>query len=408
MTHNKIARNIKLYRWSMTLMEPFFWGPILIFYIQHAGHMSLPEIYFMEAVVIFGCVILEIPSGALADMIGRKKTILAGSLFLVLSVIGFALITSPIWVWAMNVMWMFGFSLRSGADSAFLYDSLKELGKENDYQKIQGAVVGNRLFIMAIAALVTGFLAEIDIRLPAILSIPAVVIASALTFFFTEPVLSGRNHFKRSAGKLKSVVNFLKEQFGLMKFSVLFVANHKAVKWIILFATLVGVASKVWFFTYNPYFELVDLDLRFYGIMFFLFNIIAWLFSRYAYRIEKKVPEYNLVVIIILLIGLPIFIMGTFVIKLAISLMLFQNVVRGFMSPFFGGFINKHLDSGNRATVLSIKSAVSGLAQFISLGLFGFMLGILPLDVNLQILGIITLVLGIFSIYTYRKIFPRA
>ncbi len=305
----------------------------------------------------------------------------------------------------MNIMWMFGLSLQSGADSAFLYDSLKILGRENEYQKIQGSVMGNRLFFMAVASLFTGVLADIHLRLPAILSIPSVVIGSAITFFFVEPIPRIVQKSQKLETRLIRFWKFIKEQFGLMKFSVLFVANHKAVKWIILFSTLIGVASKTWFFTYNPYFELVDLDLKLYGVIFFFLNIIAWLASRYAYKAERMFSEKTLIILIILLIGIPVFIMGTITTKVMVSLVFFQNVVRGFMEPFLGGFINKHLDSENRATVLSIKSAITGFGQTIALGIFGFMLGILPLETNLQLLGIATLIGGYISVRAYRKIF---
>ncbi len=58
--------------------------------------MSLSEIYLMEAVVVGEIVLLEIPSGALADLIGRKKTILLGQFLIFLSAVLFALIDSPL------------------------------------------------------------------------------------------------------------------------------------------------------------------------------------------------------------------------------------------------------------------------------------------------------------------------
>jgi hypothetical protein len=300
---------------------------------------------------------------------------------------------------------MFGAALRSGADSAFLYDSLKQVGRENEYQKIQGAVFGNKLLLMAAASLATGFLAEVHMRLPMILSIPSVVVGSVLTFFFVETGFKKTLDTKPVRNKLSAIITFTKEQFKLMKFSVLFVANHKAVKWIVLFSTLIGVSSKVWFFTYNPYFELVHLDLAWYGVVFAFLNVIAWLASKYAYRIEEKLSEKTLVIGLVLLIALPVFLMGSVVGLFSVSLVLFQNIVRGFMEPFFGGFLNKHLDSHNRATVLSIKSAVMGFGQTVMLGLFGFTLGILPLAVNLQLLGVMVLVGGYVGVYTYKKIF---
>ena len=394
MTSNNIAKNIKLYHWSMVFAEPLFWGPIIILYLQHLGHMSLSEIYFMEAAVLLGFIFLEIPSGALADLIGTKKTMFIGSVLHALGAIGFVFITTATSAWIVNMIFMIGSSLKSGADSAFLFDSLKAIGKEADYKKVQGKAFGNRMLFMAFASLAAGFLAEIDLRLPAILSVPGMIASCALIVFFIEPKITEKYRFKK--------------QLDLMKISILFVANHKAVKWIVLFSTLIGVASKIWFFTYNPYFELVDLELKYYGMLFFLFNLVAWYFSRYAYRIEKRISEGWSIVLMVLFIGAPMLLMGSFVTTLSISMILFQNAIRGFMEPFFGGFLNRHLDSKNRATVISIKSAVLNFVQFIGLSTFGVMLKVWTLPTCLQMVGVATLVLGAYGIYTYRKIFPQA
>jgi len=191
----------------------------------------------------------------------------------------------------------------------------------------------------------------------------------------------------------------------MMKSGILFTANHKEVKWIIGFTTLIGVTSKIWFFTYNPYFELVKLDLRLYGIVFFALNIIAWFFSRYAHRISGRFTERSILILMVFLIGLPILFMGSVVSVVSVCMVFPQNIVRGFMRPFFGEFLNRHLNSENRATVISVQQSVGGLAQFVALGAFGFLLKSWGLALCLQILGVAVLGLGIKAILKYKKIF---
>ncbi|KKS30667.1 MAG: Major facilitator superfamily [Parcubacteria group bacterium GW2011_GWC2_42_11] len=190
-----------------------------------------------------------------------------------------------------------------------------------------------------------------------------------------------------------------------MKASLLFVANNKEIKWIVGFSTLIAVSSKVWFLTYNPYFELVHLDVRYYGIVFFFLNLVAWFFCKNAYRIKERFGEARVVVLLLLAIALPIMIMGTFVGVFSISLVLMQNVVRGMARPFFSAFLHKHLTSDKRATVDSISSAVNGLCQFLALGMFGVMLSVWQLSFCLQLLGLSVLVLGVYSISRYYTVF---
>lgn len=391
MDEKEVRRNIMLYKLYAVLGEPILWGPTLILFIQRLGKMSLSEIYLMEAVVVGGIVLLEIPSGALADLIGRKKTILLGQLLILASAIVFALIDSPFDVWVSNILCMIGFVCRSGADSAFLYDSLKEGKREGEYKQIEGSAMGGRLLAYGICSLSVGFLSEIDLRLPFILTIPWVSISCLIVLCFKEPIQTRKYNFR--------------EQMDLMKISILFVANHKAIKWIVGYISLIVVSSKLWFFTYNPYFELVELEIRYYGVIFCLLNIVAWFFSYNAYRIEGRIGERLCMIGMILFIGLPILLMGTIVSQAMVSMVLLQNVVRGFMVPFLGDFLNRQLDSKNRATVISIKSAVSGFVSVVSLSLFGFVLKIWPLTFSLRILGVTVLLLGFVKILQYKKLF---
>lgn len=391
MNNTDVERNIRLYKWHMLLQEPLLWGPILITSIMHLGHMSLSEIYVMEAIVILGIVVLEIPSGALADIIGRKKTVFFGIAFFSLGVLWFALIHNPLDVWGANILSMVACALCSGADSSLLYDSLKDVGRENEYKKIHGGALGNRLLLVATCSLFTGFLADIHLRLPLILSVPGVMISAILVLFMVEP-----QQTKKFA---------VKEQLRLIKISVLFVTNHKRLKWIIGFLTLIAVASKIWFFTYNPYFENVHLDIKYFGLLFFLMNIVAWFFSKYSYLIEKKISDQNTIILMILLVACPIIFMGTVVTKLSVSMVVIQNVVRGLSIPFFSEFTHRHLNSENRATVMSIQSAVVSLTQFVALTVFGFLLDLYSLPVCLQILGICVIFFGVLCIIKYHKIF---
>ena len=391
MNNSALFRNIRLYYWYQAFNEPIFWGPILITYIIHIGQMPLADIYLMESIVVLSLIFLEVPSGALADLIGRKKTIVLGGVFGLFDIIWFSCANSPFDIWVANFLWIIGFSLKSGADSALIYDSLKILNLEKEYKRIEGRSFSTRLLLFAFGSIVAGLLAEINLRLPVLLSSVGVAISLFASCFFKEPNSIEEYSFK--------------EQLNLMKISFLFIINHLEVKWLVGFSSLIALTSKIWFFTYNPYFELVSLDLRYYGVIFFLLNIIAWLSSRYAYLVEKFISEKMIIITIITLLAVPILLMGTFVILPAVSLVLIQNFVRGFSRPFFQDFINSRIESKNRATVISIKSAVDGLSQFISLGIFCLLLNNFCLPFCLQILGVFVLVMGIISVFYYRKIF---
>ncbi len=393
MNEGESRRNVLLYRLYVIFNEPLFWGPILIVSLQKLAGMSLPEIYYMEAIVLCICVVLDIPSGALADVIGRKQTIIIGRVFLFGSILFFAIMTNATEAWVGNILWAIGYTLQSGADTSLLYETLKERGREDKYKKVQGQAVGARLVLVAFCSLVVGLLAEIDLRLPLLLCLPFALIPLVSSFFWREPIQTEKYSVQKQVETLMQGASF--------------VLRSVEVRWMVGFAALIMSTSKVWFFTYNPYFELVGMPIAHFGIIFFLLNIVAWLSSHYAYKIEQALGERRCVLVTVLCVGGPIMLMALIPIHPFAYLVVVQNVVRGFMRPFFEDYIHYHIsasESGNiRATVMSAQTTVANLTAVAGLTGFGFLVGHLSLLNSLLILGTLCLVLGMLSYWSYLR-----
>jgi len=396
MTKAQAERNIKLYYLFQLFKEPLFWGAILITFINRVSGMTLADMYFMEAICVIGIVILDSPFGALADLIGRRKTMFIGICIWSLKLLIFASAVNPLMIWLANFLWVLGAALLSGADTSMLADSLKFLGREQDFQKIEGRSNAYRLGLTAVCAISIGYLAEINLRLPVYLGVPFMLIACVAAYLMIEPPVIAQRTKNRQ------------EYFRLLRVSALFVYNHTKIKWIIAFSTLIAVVSKVWFFTYNPYFELVNLPLAYFGWIFFLLNIVAAICSHEAHRLTKYLGELGGVIMMVVLIAVPIWLMGAYVAPIMVLMVLMQNVVRGYMGPFLGGLLHQHLDSENRATVASLKSTVNNIGQFVVLAIFGLALNTWTLASCLQILGISTLLIGLLLSVSFYQIFQPA
>jgi MFS family permease len=391
MKTNHVRRNIILYKLFALFNEPLFWGPILIISLEKLAHMKLHDIYFMESAVMIICVILNVPAGALADVIGRKKTLIMGRILLLASEVGFVTMRSPLHAWIANVLWAFGYSLQSGADVSLLYQSLKAGRFHGKFVKIEGCAVGGRLLLTAFCSLLVGPLAMIDLRVPLYCCLPFMTIPLIVSFFFEEPRVAERYSIKRQVQTLKNGFSYA--------------ISSPEIRWMIGFSALLMGASKVWFFTYNPYFEAVKIPLTYYGVIFFLLNIVAWAFSHWAHRIKNVLTERSCVASMIACVGIPIVIMGLLPYPIMAYLVICQNVVRGFMRPFSEGFMNRHIESESiRVTVLSTRSALSDMVTVMALAWFGFMEKGLSLLPSLTVLGIAVLVLGRISYVRYRKL----
>lgn len=391
MNQKEAERNIVLFKIFQVFHEPLFWGPVLIYYMMHVGKMALADIYIMEAVVLVISIVLEIPTGALADMIGRRKTMLIGALFLLGDIAILGIASNPLMVWISDIVWALGFAFMSGADTSFLYDTLKSLGRGNEYKGIIGRSTCYRLVLIAVCSLFAGYIAEINIRLPLILCLPSMILMVVIVYLFKEPESGNGYKFRK--------------QLTLMRDGILHAIFTPRLLWIVVFSAFIAAISKAWFFTYNPYFEKVEISLQYYGYIFFLLNIIAAIFSYNAEKMNAKFSNSQSVAGMVVFLGFPILAMGVFLSQWAISMIFIQNIVRGYFRPFIDHMMHDFIDSEKRATVASVKAATAEGAEVVALGIFSVLLKNYTLDASLIMLGGFTLIAGVVLIAHYKKVF---
>jgi MFS family permease len=112
--------------------------------------------------------VLEVPSGILADKFSRRNLILIGRVFKVCAFIawlgaGSGLFFGPFWYFAVGFMlWGASGALFSGTFLALVYDELKAYGRENEYEKVQGWMISASTSGIATALFIGGFVAEIS------------------------------------------------------------------------------------------------------------------------------------------------------------------------------------------------------------------------------------------------------
>lgn len=384
-------RNLFLYNVYMTFSEPLFWGPILVSAMISLGHMSLQEIFIMESIMLAIVFALEIPSGSIADIIGPRKSILLGRILLIACYFFFAFMQNPLMVWIGNILWAVGYSLESGANESILYEALDGNGDKEQYEKYYGKSVARRIGLIAFTSLLVSPLAIWGMRVPLVASVPFIVIPFFAMLFFKE------HPKERHAYNAKLHLDTIKK-------GVLFVIKSKEIRWIIALSVIIGTVSKVWFFTYNAYFELTDIPLTLFGVIFFAINVVAWGFSNYADSIKSRFGEEKPLVLMYVVMTVPIVLMGIFVHPAMVIMVLLPNFARGFFRPLMSGYLNKRIGDEARSTVLSTSSSITELAKFAGLMAFGLVLKVVSLPTGLIILGVFASIACIVNYIEYKKL----
>lgn len=329
---------IKMSKWFMVYM------PIIVLFIQSNG-LNLREVMTINAIYSMSVAFFEIPSGYFSDRLGRKNSIILGTLFIAGQFAVYS-ISFDFWTMAMGaIIGGLGASFISGTDSAMLYDSLHYLDRKGDYLKWEGRTYAIGTFSEAVAAVIGGWIAYYyGLRYPiyAQVGISCIGVLTALTL--VEPPV----HKEHSRGNWEQMKYILKYTF----------FEHKKLRFFIFLAATFGLSSLLLAWFAQPYFDFKRIEEDKIGYLWAALNITVAFFALNAHHSIKLFHEKQLIFIILLGFSLGYIILGMYggsYLTIGLLAMFLMYALRGLATPTFLNLINQHAPSDMRATVLSIR-----------------------------------------------------
>jgi MFS family permease len=374
---------IQACRWFLLLM------PVLVLFYQENG-LSLQDVFIIQAFYSVCVILFEIPSGYMGDRVGRKWSILIGSVFGALGVVVYAFsYTFPHFL-ITQLLLALGASFISGSDIALLYDSLIQLKRQDEYQKVAGRLASISNFSEGIAGIVGGFLAVISLRTPLYGQVVMLLLVIPLAWSLVEPP-------RKTTG---SEENSFKAILRIVRYAL---HGHAEIKWLILYSSLVGTSTFtiVWFV--QPYFTAIELPLAWFGVGWAVLQFSVGVFAINAYRIEAWLGRRVALVSLILFSAGAYLLLSFFQAFWAVVFLFVFYFVRGVNGPVMNDYINRCVSSDIRATVLSVKSLV-GRLMFVLLGpLVGWVNDSYSLSAAFMICGLTFLSFGVLFLFFLQR-----
>ncbi len=385
----KLKSNI----WKFYFFDIFgamlFVVPIIVLFWQENG-LNLTQIMILQSLFSIAMVILEVPTGYLADIYGRKNIMLLSGISFLLAISVYSIGFSFTSFLVAELFFALALSFYSGTSSAFIYDTLAELKQEKEYSKIWGRAKYYGLLAMAFSQIIGGFVGKINFRWAFYLSIPFYFLLIPIALSFQEP--------KRHKPLIEK--NHLHNLSKIFKFS--FFENIK-LRWLIVFSAVITSLNSVGLWLYQPYFKLSGVDIAYFGIIFASFQIVAAVSSKYAHKIEKKLGAKISLIILVPIIFLGYLLMSKIVFWFSFIFIFMFQFVRGFSEPVFSDYVNKLAPSNIRATVLSVQSLVEKLLYAVLIPFIGWIADVYSLLQALTLAGVLTLVFGVIILFILRK-----
>lgn len=166
------------------------WQPIIALFVTES--FGVDTLLTLTAIMYFGVVVAEVPSGWMSDRLGRVITLRVAALLWVVGLV--VLLVSPgsfVLLAIGQVFMAMGFAAMSGTDVSFHYDTLEALGIEEEFEVRQSHLKSLAYLSVALSAVAGGAVGLLDLRLAFVLSLIVVLWQLLLVSQFQEPPRSG-------------------------------------------------------------------------------------------------------------------------------------------------------------------------------------------------------------------------
>lgn len=378
----KIKRNIKLDYISTFITNLNMQSSIWVLYLAYCG-MNLMQIGLLEGIYHATSIICEIPSGALADLVGRKKSMILGRICVTISCI-LMLFTRNFWWFAFSfLLQALGNNFNSGSEEALVYDSMICLGEEEDYIRINGRINTVIEVSQAIATVVGGVMAEYSYFVCYAACTAISLLAFVPVILMKEPPILKDSEEKEclTAGRL--VAKHFKTSFGILA------SDLRILKIVTYFSVVFAAHTLLFFYSQQYYYDMGCNKIQISIIM--LFAGIASCFGAIASeklyrRFEKKVSAFSAAVIALTLVfysvGKPM---------LSIGMFIAANFFNSVLYPIESEALNSIIPSEQRATLISVDSMFFSIVMIVTFPIAGALADAWSLASVLGVLGTLLL-----------------
>lgn len=387
---NKLEGNI----WKLTFANLFagfvFYYALDKVFMQSRG-LSVTDLVLVEIVYVVFVVLLEVPSGALADRWSRKKVLALNMAFFILNTF--------LWVVGYNVtIFILGAiagsihsALHSGTETSLLYDTLTQLKKEKIYEK----VLGNILFWNNGGAIVAGIFGSMladyfGLVVPFWLTLITSLVALLIYLSLKDPIIH----------KTTGEINYWKH----IAQTFHFLRKHPTLYHIIILSALLGATLGIMGEYMQLYFVGIGVPIFFLGYLNAAGNAIEGIGGKFAYLLSRF-QRKNIYLILVLISATGFLFTGYFNSPIGIIFVFFPFVAQYFSVPPISTDLHKEFDSSHRATSESFANLFRMAIAIPLLLLFGYLADTASLFIAYSIIGMI---LAFYFVYfltsSYRKI----
>jgi MFS family permease len=390
MKRNNLRRNINLIYLSQLCLGAVFSLPIILLYYQDKIGLTFQDFLIGEAVFAAVLLSFEVPTGWLSDKWSRKGTLIIGFIFWILGYV-LLLLSNSFWD-AMSAHAALGLAvaLTSGTNSALVYDTLLELGEEDQFSRIEGKKFAFGIYGTAGASVIGGVMYSYNIHLPIIADIGTFLIGITAIACVIEP----QRH--KSLGQKHPIRDMLETIHFTLK-------GHVDVAGIVIVTAILFSATKVISRGQLAYFEYVGLDPIWFGIVIAFGALLGGACGQFGHIIEARYKDRHILMVLWGAIIATLLIAGYTTSLYAIPLLSMGLLGYGFGHPRVQSAINKRVSSERRAAILSTANMMVNMLFIPVIFTVGYISDSYHIGTTFIVLGLWVLISGSSAFFLWHK-----
>jgi len=363
-----ISQITKFYLTNFLKHQTYFFPIIVLFY--QANHLTYSEIFLLYSVKSVVFALLEIPSGIIADFVGKNRTNIFARFMVIPALLAF-IAADSFWMFLLaNLLMNIGDVFKSGTHKAIIFDYLKEHPEiKKSYSQIIGETKVFSRVGEGIASLIGAFVASaLGFRAVFVLSlIPAILnFLNALSY----------EKIKEPYAKRGKIFSFEKHILHL-KESLKFLKEHPPLIFLMANSSVIFFSWSVSTIILQPYLVKLGVSLENFGIIYMVLLSVAALASKYSFLIGKAAGEIKAVNYFGWLMIIPFFVLGQKVgIGTFLACFVLINFIKSAYHPLAISEIAGKVDADKRATMLSIAAMFGSAMYLVTLPLIGYILDV--------------------------------
>jgi|GEM_PF-518157 len=337
---------------------------IVYFYNYGLTKLSTNVLSSLFTITVF---LMEIPTGAYADIFGIRKCLLLSGIFLTSSMATF-LIGNSLYFFALaQILWGLSFAFESGALEAWMVNRSGFKGQQLDNAFARSRKINSLLSILG--GLIAGLLSGLSLKWPWFLSL-----LTALLYLML--VYRGVDDEKiENEKKVINVKHGLLSMRSIIGTSISYSINNVTVKTLIIFNIVISFCFSPVFVYWSPYLSaLFNKGTWILGWIWVVIKIANYAGNSILERISKCNVNRKLTMGLSLICISVALIIAALSSNFYIVLLMFITfeILIEIITPLQNAIINEWIPNEERATVLSFNSMICRLSNFFSLLIMGY------------------------------------